>query len=48
MHHNTKQKPRRFTNTYIDEFLGNISSMDNDSNDLYGERSDSNIDILID
>ena len=48
IHRNTKQKPRRFTNTYIDEFLSNISSMDNDSNDLYGERSDSNNDILID
>ena len=24
--HKRKQKPKRFTNTYIDEFLGNISS----------------------
>ena len=44
----TKQKQKRFTNTYIDELLGTISSKDNDSDDLDGERSDSNIDMLID
>ena len=44
----TKPKQKRFTNTYIKEFLGNITSKDNDSNDSDGERSDSNIDMLID
>ena len=44
----TKQKQKRFTNTYIDELLGIISSTDNDSDDLDGEKSDSNIDILVD
>ena len=44
----TKQKQKRFTNTYIDELLGIISSKDNDSDDLDGERSDSNIDMLVD
>ena len=42
-----KQKRKRFTNTYLDKFLGNISSTDNDSDDSDGE-SDSNIDMLID
>ena len=42
----TKQKRKRFTNAYIDEFLGNISST-NDSDDSDGERSDSKIDMLI-
>ena len=46
--HKTKQKPKIFTNNYIDEFLCNISSTDNASDDLDGERSDSNIDMLID
>ena len=44
----TKPKRKRFTNIYIDEFLGNISSTDNSSDDLDGERSDSNIDMLVD
>ena len=44
----TVKKPRRFTNTYTDQFLGNISSTDNDSDDSDGERSDSNIYILTD
>ena len=44
----TKQKRKKFTNAYIDEFLGNISSTDNDSDDSDGERSDSKIDMLID
>ena len=43
-----KQKRKRFTNTYIDEFLGNISSTDNDSDDSDGERSGNNIDMFID
>ena len=43
----TKQKRKRFTNAYIDEFLGNISSTNNDSDDSDGERSDSKIDMLI-
>ena len=43
----TKQKWKRFTNAYIDEFLGNISSTNNDSDDSDGERSDSKIDMLI-
>ena len=33
--------------TCIDDFMGNISSMGNNSNDLDGERSDSNIDISL-
>ena len=44
----TKPKWKRSTNTYIDEFLGNISSTDNGSSDLDGERIDSNIDMFID
>ena len=44
----TKQKWKRFTNTYTDEFLGNISSSGKGINDLDGERSDSNIDMLHD
>ena len=43
----TKPKRKRFTNTYIDEFLGDISSTDNGSDDSDGE-SDSNIDMLVD
>ena len=43
----TKQKRKRFTNAYIDEFLGNISSTNNDSDDSDGKRSDSKIDMLI-
>ena len=43
----TKQKRKRFTNAYTDEFLGNISSTNNDSDDSDGERSDSKIDMLI-
>ena len=46
--HKTKQKQKRFTNAYIDEFLGNIRSTGNSSNDSDGERSDDNIDVLID
>ena len=46
--HKTKQKQKRFTNTHIDEFLSNMSSVDNGSDDSDGERSDSNIDMLID
>ena len=46
--HKTKQKQKRFTNAYIDEFLGNIRSTGNSSNDFDGERSDDNIDVLID
>ena len=44
----TKQKQKRFTNTYIDEFLCNTSSTDNGGNDSDGERSDSNINMLVD
>ena len=44
----TKQKRKIFTNTHIDEFLGNTSSMDNDSDDSDGEGSDSNIGMLVD
>ena len=47
-----KQKQKRFTNTYtcLDIFLGNISSMDNNSSDVDGKmkESDSNIDMLVD
>ena len=47
-----KQGQKRFTNTYtcLDKFLGNISSMDNNSSDLDGKmkESDSNIDMLVD
>ena len=46
--HKTKQKQKRFTNAYIDEFLGNIRSTGNSNNDSDGERSDDNIDVLID
>ena len=44
----TKLKRKRFTNTYIDECLGNISSMNNGSDDSHGQRSDSDIDMLLD
>ena len=43
-----KKKPKRFTNTFVDQYMDNISSADNDSDDLDWERSDNNIDILID
>ena len=33
---------------YSRKIMGNIGSTDNDSNDLDGERSKSNIDILVD
>ena len=33
---------------YPRKIMGNIGSTDNDSNDLDGERSKSNIDILVD
>ena len=38
---------KSFTNTYTDEFLGNISFTDNGSDHSDGERSDSNIDMLV-
>ena len=46
--HKTKQKRKRFTNTYTDKFLGIITSSEKGINDSDGERSDSNIDMLHD
>ena len=45
---NYSNRQQKCTNNYIDEFLHKISSTDNASDDLDVERSDSNIDMLID